>query len=135
MTYIPDMPITQLINYRYSELVVDFIIYSDVLGGIKRVIPKGFIMDWETIWIFRGTSSVSGLIHDYFCRYDSIPIVTKKQATDIYSEFLIYRNTSKVRYFIKRFGVIAAFNYFHKLSVLERSMVDDIKQQQKKGIK
>ena len=133
MTCIPKMPITQLINYRYSELVKDFIIYSDVLDGMEITLPSGFIMDWESIWIFRGTSSVSGMIHDYFCRFDSIPIVTKRQAADIYLEFLKYRNTPYVRRFIKYWGVNIAFNYFHKLSVLDRSIIEDIKCQGNKG--
>jgi len=117
MTQIYSMPVTRLINYKYSQLAEDFQIYSDVLGQ-QCILPAGFIMDWESIPFIRGTGKVGGLIHDFLCRRDSTPVVTKKIAADVYLEFLRYRQTSYVRRYIKYWAVKFATGYFHKHSVL-----------------
>jgi len=65
MTKIYRMPETKVIDYKYSELIKDFFVYSDIIGLF--VIPKTFICDWESVPLFKGTSKVGGLIHDYLC--------------------------------------------------------------------
>lgn len=54
MAKIWSMPVTKVIDYRYSKLVFNFPIYSDVLGQLS-VIPAGFVMDWESIWRIKGS--------------------------------------------------------------------------------
>ena len=116
--HIWDMPVTQVINYRYSKLTESFSFYSSVLRK-ACVIPKGFVFDWESIPIIRGTSKVSGLIHDALCRKDFIPIVTKKQAAKVYLEFLKYRGTPYMIRYVKYWAVRMATGYFHKHSVFD----------------
>lgn len=112
------MPVTQVVkqNSKYSQLTEDFYFQSDVLvDEIDEIkIPKGFTMDWESVPIIRGTSKVAGLIHDYFSRIDSIPVVTKKQAANLYLEFMKYRKISYIRRYIKYWAVRMAPGYFHK---------------------
>ena len=108
-----EMPVTQVVNYRYSRLMENFYFYSRILDGFC-IIPKGFVSDWESIPLFRGTSKVSGLIHDFLSRKDSIPIVTKKQAARVYLEFLKYRGTPYMIRYAKYWAVRMATGYFHK---------------------
>ena len=85
-THIWNMPVTQVIDYRYSRLTESFSFYSETLDELC-VVPEGFVMDWESMWIFKGTGKEEGLIHDFLARKDSIPIVTKKVAAKVYLEF------------------------------------------------
>ena len=114
---IKSMPITRLLNSKHSQLVEDFHFYSDVLKQ-WCMIPTGFITDYESIPIIRGTSKVSGLIHDYLVRSDALPTVDKKTAAKVYLEALTYRNTSYIRRYIKYYGVRMAQGYMHKHKVL-----------------
>ena len=122
MTAIVEMPISQVIDYKRSVLKEPFYFKSDVLKkfGLKYTvrIPIGFEMDWESVPFLKGTSKVSGLIHDYLCRFDSDPIVTKKIAAEVYLEFLKFRGTSWWRRYGKYWTVRVAPGYFHKLPVL-----------------
>ena len=118
MTAIGEMPTSQVIDYKRSRLTVPFYFESDILK-CSCLIPVNFIMDWESVPLIRGTSKVSGLIHDYLCRTDSNPIVTKKIAADVYKEFLIFRGASWWRWGIKYWTVRGIPKYFHKLKVLE----------------
>ena len=125
MTYFKEMPKVQLIDHKYSKLLEDFIFFSDHISH-ECLIPSGFIMDWESVPIIRGTSKVSGLIHDYLCRKDSIPIVTKKIAADVYLEFLKFRGTSVIRRNIKYWAVRIATGYFHQWLVLDNHFVQKL---------
>ena len=116
-TRIYRMPESRVIDYRFSELTKEFVFFSDIIG--RCVIPVGFVCDWESVPLFKGTSKVSGLAHDYLCRKNSIPIVTKKVAADVYLEFMQHRKTSYWRRYLKYWTVRAAFGYFHKLNVLD----------------
>lgn len=118
MTVIRELPITQIIDYKYSRLVEPFYFYSDVLKCWCEI-PAGFSCDFESIPLFRGTSKVSGIIHDYYCRIDSTPVVDKKIAADIYKEFLIFRGASWWRWRVKYWTVRMARGYFHKLKVFD----------------
>ena len=122
MTAIGEMPVSRVIDYERSILVLPFYFQSDVLKklGLKHDIkvPAGFMMDWESVPIIKGTSKIAGLIHDFLCRIDSDPVVTKKIAADVYLEFLKFRKTSWWRRWGKYLAVRGAPGYFHKLSVL-----------------
>ena len=118
MTWIKDMPVTRLIDYKRSQLTEEFVFFSDVLG-CECAVPAGMVMDWESVPFFKGTSKVSGLIHDYLCRKDSIPVVTKHQAADVYLEFMKFRGASAIRRYVKYWTVRLLRRYFHKRFVLD----------------
>jgi len=117
MTKIWSMPTTEVIDYRYSRLFLAFPFYSDVLGQLS-IIPAGFVMDWESIWRIKGSGKIEGLIHDYLARKDSVPVVTKKIAADVYLEFLDFFGTNYWIRYGKYWTVLAATGYFHKHNVL-----------------
>lgn len=117
MTLIYYMPESKALDHKYSQLTKRFIFFSDIVG--MCVIPTKFICDWESIPFFKGTSKVSGLIHDYLCRKNSIPVVSKKVAADVYLEFMKYRGTSRWRRYLKYWGVRLAWGYFHRFKVLD----------------
>ena len=122
MTAIKEMPVSRVIDYKRSVLTESFYFQSDVLEelGLRHEveIPAGFKMDWESVPVIKGTSKVAGLIHDYLCRINSDPVVTKKTAADVYLEFLKFRGTSLWRRWSKYWVVRAAWGYFHKRKVL-----------------
>ena len=117
MTQINGMPITQVLDYKNSKFIESFEFYSDILNQWCEI-PAGFEMDWESVPIIRGTSKIAGCIHDYLCRSDSKPIVTKKIAAKVYLEFLIFRKTPKIKAYLKFWVVCFALGYFHKRTVL-----------------
>ena len=122
MTMIVKMPATRVIDYRRSILTEEFRFYSDILE-CWSVIPKGFMTDFESVPFIRGTSKVSGLVHDYLCRIDSDPVVNKKTAADVYLEFLKYRKISYVRRYTKYWAVRMATGYFHKMNVMDELLI------------
>ena len=121
MTYIRANPVTRLINSTYSQLTEDFYFESNVLKNIglqyQILIPKNFIMDWESIPLLRGKNKIAGLIHDYLCRFDSAPIINKAIAADVYFEFLNYKKAQWLNKYIKYWAVRVTPGYFHAKSV------------------
>jgi len=115
MTKIYGMPESKILDYKYSKLTKSFLFYSDIIGLCE--IPVKFICDWESVPLLKGTSKVSGLIHDYLCRIDSIPVVTKKTAADVYLEFLKFRGQGYIRRYVKYWTVRLTPGYFHKKKV------------------
>ena len=141
------MPVTRIIDYQDSVLTEPFKFYSGVISAFcgKPLlgwceIPAGFIFDWESEGIFRGTNPVAGLAHDYYSRKDSIPVVSKKVAADVYLEVMKYSIPERLReidtgkfkkFFLKvnmyarayiKYGfVLAAPGYFHRKTVLGRN--------------
>jgi len=105
-----------IIDYKYSRLNVSYSFKNRLLDCII-IIPKGFVYDHESLPLIRGTSHRGGLVHDYLCRIDSIPVVTKKQAADIYLEVMKFRGNSWWRRYTKYWAVRLAWEYFHKLKV------------------
>ena len=69
-------------DYRFVRLLEDFHFYSDVLGR-WCCIPKGFVFDLESVPFIRGTNPEAGAVHDYVCRTDSDPVVSKTNAAKI----------------------------------------------------
>ena len=117
--------INEDIDSRFARLHKPFAIWSDVLG-CKVKAPEGFIHDYESVPVIKGTSKRGGVIHDYLCRIDSEPVVTKKQAADVYLEVMVCRDGLPNRettlgaasLFIRRwikYGVVRVWpGYFHK---------------------
>jgi len=106
------MPETKVIDHKYSEFTKDLVIFSEIIGIF--VIPKCFVMDWESVPIIKGTSKIGGAGHDYLSRIDSIPVVTKKVAADVYLEIMKHRGTSYWRRYAKYWFVRVWPGYFHK---------------------
>lgn len=102
--------------------------FCSVILGRWSEIPAGFIYDEESVPILRGTNPEAGAIHDYFCRYNSDPVVDKLTAANVYNEFQAYYNAMDKGWFdriwdwfkrhIKTDAVILAPGYFHKLPVM-----------------
>jgi hypothetical protein len=109
------MPVTQVIDYRWSRLVKKFVFFSDIIGRVE--IEPGFIFDWESVPVFRGTSKAAGLPHDYLSRKDSVPKVSKKVAADVYLEVMKYIGTPFLRRWLKYSVVLVWPGYFHKKSI------------------
>jgi hypothetical protein len=113
---------------KYIQLFFPFIYYSELLGQ-EVEIPKDFICDLESVPIIKSPSKRAGTIHDYFCRKDSIPIVTKQQAADLYLEAQAHRDSLMFGNYLTKFYrlVCRQFKtavvritpgYFHKFNVL-----------------
>ena len=121
--------INEDIDSRYARLAAPFAIWSDVLQ-CRLEAPEGFVHDYESVPIIRGTSKRGGVIHDYLSRIDSVPAVTKKQAADVYLEVMACRDglpdretalgamSLIIRRWVK-YGVVLVWpGYFHKNNVL-----------------
>lgn len=102
----------EIIDYKYSRLLAPYRVVSTVLGCVITV-PRGFVYDHESVPIIKGTSHRGGLVHDYLCRYDSDPVVTKKVAADVYLEVMKWRGNPVWRRYIKYWAVRLAWGYFH----------------------
>lgn len=111
------------IDSRYFRLHKGLHYRSDILGRVVKV-PRGFVYDHESVPIIKGTSNRGGCIHDYLCRKDSKPIVTKQEAASIYFEAMKCRDEQTGdcfskwwRRWVKSFIVRIAFGYFHRFKV------------------
>jgi hypothetical protein len=113
---------------RFFKIHRNFRYYSELIDQ-EVVIPAGFICDFESVPLFRSSSHRAGAIHDYFCRKDSIPVVTKQIAADLYLEAQKARDESlqegwfkkwdrAIRRNIKTLVVRIAPGYFHKYNVM-----------------
>lgn len=120
-------------NRQYVRLAQPFSFESDVLKeyGLESIVivPTGFVMDYESVPIVRGTNKRGGTAHDYLCRSDSIPVVTKAIAAEVYREIMEHcysledgnifsRFSNWLRRWIKWGVVYLAPEYFHKHKVL-----------------
>ena len=104
------------IDYKYVRFAKPFFMHSDIIGDF--VIPVGFVCDRESVPLIKGTSIRGGYAHDYLCRTDSVPVVDKKTAADVYLEIMTKRGASWWRRYLKYWAVRFAWGYFHKFPVL-----------------
>ena len=91
MTQILTPLINEDIDSRFARLHAPFAIWSKVLG-CKVEAPAGFVHDFESVPIIKGTSKRGGVIHDYLSRKDSKPVVTKAEAAEVYLEVMACRD-------------------------------------------
>ena len=120
-------------NEKFERLTEPFIFVSDVLkkAGLqeKVTVPAGFVFDFESVPMVRGSNKRGGTAHDYLCRIDSVPVVTKAQAAAVYLEIMAYTYEIVDRGWwqhVKDFGfrwfkwsvVYVAPGYFHKHKVM-----------------
>jgi len=123
------------IDSKYYRLHKSLKYRSDMLGTIT--VPKGFIYDHESVPLIKGTSNRAGCIHDYLCRFDSKPIVTKSEAATVYFEAMECIDGTREdqgygrsfdrwwRRWVKSFAVRVAIGYFHRFSV--KSTYEELK--------
>jgi len=109
--------ITEEIDSKYARMIFPFRYKSDILNKIIKI-PIGFVFDYESVPIIKGTSKRGGAVHDYLCRIDSIPVVTKKVAANVYLEAMTVRKNTWWRRYIKYWAVRAVRGYFHVFKVL-----------------
>jgi len=122
---------------RHCRFIMPFSAVSNIVG--KFSIPVDFICDFESVPVIKGTNNEAGAVHDYFSRYNSIPVVSKLICARLYLEFQAYYDAlerpiwsmGKVKYildipcrawdFVRRWVktgiVLCAPGYFHRLSV------------------
>jgi len=129
MTKILTPLINRDINYKYSCIHEPFQVESDILKCTITV-PAGFVHDYESVPLIKGTSKRGGVIHDYLCRTDSDPVVSKKVAANVYLEVMKCRDgRSDKETDFKKFSlwwrrwlkwavVMVAWGYFHKHNVM-----------------
>jgi len=109
--------ITEEIDSKYCRIMSPFLYYSSILKQ-KVVVPVGFVCDYESVPLIKATSKRGGVMHDYLCRKDSKPVVTKKVAADVYLEAMTTRKNAWWRRYIKYWVVRGAWGYFHQLPVM-----------------
>ena len=125
--FLSDLINKDLMDNRYSEIYASFVYESDLVGLVE--VPRGFIHDYESVPIIRGTSKRGGVLHDYLSRNDSIPLVSKAMAAKVYLVANELRDSLTcnswwsrfemcVRRHIKRWVVAVAPGYFHKHRVM-----------------
>jgi len=117
---IENMPVGTFEGDRLFTLTDSFWFSSDVLDR-EITIPVGFTCDLESIPLLRGLCRTGGIIHDYLCRSDSEPVITKRQAADVYREALQYFGHPAWKISIKYWAVRLAWGYFHKKPVLDKT--------------
>ena len=139
-TSIPEPLVTMNImgSDKYARVMRPFKFRSKILWDAvcKRTceIPEGFVFDFESIPWLRGECPEAGAIHDYVCRIDSNPVVSKTLAAKVYFEFLEYiyamddarakvkvidRACDWIKSHVKFAAVVLAPGYFHRYKVLD----------------
>ena len=117
----------ELLGSKYARLSQSFV-YRSMYLNQSLIIHEGFVFDYESVPLLKATSKRGGLIHDYLCRTDSTPVVTKQEAATVYLEAQECRDQmlesnifSKLGRFLRRHTktlvVRAAPGYFHKFSI------------------
>ena len=112
-----------LMDNRFVKLYRPFKYYSALLRRVVEI-PDGFICDFESVPVVKATCKRGGTIHDYCCRIDSIPVVSKSMAADLYLEVQELRDKELgggfkrwLRRYFKTTVVRIVPGYFHKLTV------------------
>ena len=132
--FLTDLVTKELLGSKYAQLVEPFVYQSSKLNAII-IIPEGFICDYESVPLLKASSKRAGVIHDYLCRKDSKPEVTKQMAATIYDEaqkcrddlldediFTHFKRNIKRK--IKTTAVRIAWGYFHRLPVMAK--IEDV---------
>lgn len=130
-----DLITSEMLGSKYCQLVVPFVYYSAILGK-EITVPVDFICDYESVPLLKASSKRGGVIHDYLCRKNSDPVVTKQVAASVYHEAQVCRDkllggtrfkrfTRMLRRNIKTVVVRIAWGYFHRLPVM--ATLEDVK--------
>lgn len=89
---------------KFSRILKPFKFYSDVLG-VEIEVPKGFVHDYESVPLIKGTSKRGGVLHDYLSRINSVPVVTKKKAADVYFEAMETKAAEDCKSYLQKFNM------------------------------
>ncbi|KQC03135.1 MAG: hypothetical protein APR55_07055 [Methanolinea sp. SDB] len=119
---------TKYVRLTQPIRFVSRVLYEEGLPDEFEV-SAGFIMDFESVPIVKGTSKRGGTAHDYLSRSDSVPLVTKAIAAAVYLEIMAYRDGLMDGGVFRRFdrwwrrwlkyGVVrVAPGYFHRHRVM-----------------
>lgn len=133
--FLSKLIVENLIDGRFVKLHKPFRYFSKILNQ-EIEIPTEFICDFESVPMFKASSKRGGTIHDYFCRKDSVPVVTKQKAASLYLEAQKCRDMALHKGWLKRLDMAIRRNaktlvvrvapgYFHKLKVL--STLEEVK--------
>lgn len=123
--------INQCIDSHYYMVHDHFRIQLDTLKkeGLPDILDiSAFVHDNESVPLLKGSCDPAGVTHDYLCRIDSIPVVTKRIAALSYLEVLEMFDKIKnpnlvysVAYYLRRnakYAVVMVWpGYFHKYKV------------------
>jgi len=140
MTEILTPLVVEELQGNYVRLQQPFIFKSKVLAdaGLQSTVvgPAGFVFDFESVPLIRGSNKRGGTAHDILCRLDSMPIVSKIIAAKVYLEIMLYAYKHDeqtleekeikrkivhawniFRAYFKFTVVLVAWGYFHKLKM------------------
>ena len=122
--FLTDLIINQLTDSVF-ELVEPLIYQSDILGGFKVSVPRGFQSDGASVprvpiayMLYGDRAHHEAVIHDYLYRSDSIPEVAFKTANEAFLEAMECRGKP---WYVRRpmyLGVVFfGFSCYHKRKV------------------
>lgn len=113
MKILTNLEVRELVG-TYRQLTSRFIIWDAILGTI--IVPKGFICDYESVPLIRGSSKRAGVIHDYLYRIDSVPRVSRHAADRMYLRIMKFLKVSWPRRIVK-YNAVRFFggDSYHKL--------------------
>lgn len=125
--FLTELVCEELLDNKLVRFHLPFRYYSAILGR-EIEIPTGFVCDLESVPAVKATSKRAGGIHDYLCRKNSDPIVSKALAAAVYKEAQECKDNiickgrldkfdNWVRRNIKTFVVRIAWGYYHKYTV------------------
>lgn len=125
--FLTELVCEELLNNKLVKLYIPFKYYSAILGR-EIEIPTGFVCDLESVPLIKASSKRAGCIHDYLCRKNSIPIVSKTIAAAVYKEAQECKDNiickgkydkfdNWIRRGIKTWIVTIAWGYYHKYNV------------------
>ena len=122
--------ITKDLDGEYNQLTERFGFYSEILG-CAFYLPSGFITDFESVPLIKSYCKRGGAGHDYLCRKDAVPTVTKKLAAKVYLEMMQAKDREfppetwraktkqKIWRYIKYTAVKYAWGYWKKHRVFD----------------
>ena len=125
--FLSELICEELLDNKLVRFHAPFRYYSAILER-EIEIPTGFVCDLESVPLVKATSKRAGGIHDYLCRKNSVPIVSKAIAAAVYKEAQeckdvivqkgIFDKFNKwVRRQIKTGVVRIAWGYYHRYMV------------------
>ena len=137
--FLTELDTRELIGSKYAVYLADFGYYSAILVR-EILIPAGMICDYESIPLFKSDSKRAGGLHDYLCRKDSDPIVSKQMAAAVYAEAqqlrdsLVYADTSQPKKWLKlalrglvchcKTGVVRVWPFYFHQHLVSASVSD-----------
>jgi hypothetical protein len=125
--FLTELVCEELLDNKLVRFHAPFRYYSAILGR-EIEIPTGFVCDLESVPLIKASSKRAGGIHDYLCRKNSDPIVSKAIAAAVYKEAQECKDNiickgkfdkldNWIRRNIKTLVVRIAFGYYHKYDV------------------